>query len=122
MILPPDDVGDPHLQIIYHVHQMKHRLTVGSNNDKIRINRLAIGQFPPHVAHDQILDDHGLRSHAKKDRPLLLVGFAGTHQIRHAPLVNLAPLRLKIGTASPDARSLKVSGGRPLIPFQSEPA
>ena len=54
MVLAADDVRDVHLQIVHDVGQMKHRLAVRTQNDKIRVCLLAVGQFADDFADDQI--------------------------------------------------------------------
>src|SRR5581483_10872479 len=73
VVFAPDDVGDAHLQIVHHVHQMEDRLAVGANDDKIRVDLLTVGQFPAHLTDDEVRDNYGLAGHAELNGTLLLV-------------------------------------------------
>ena len=54
VIFTPNDVGDPHFQIINHVDEVENRLPVRTHNDKIRVERFAVGQFARDAANHEV--------------------------------------------------------------------
>ena len=122
MILATDDVRDVHLDVIHNIDEMKHRLTVGAHDHEIRIGLFAVGEFADDVAGHQVGDCHWFAGHAELDRALMLVGQILVEQFLNSALVNLSALGLKIRSAIPLALLHGVTGYRPLIPVESEPA
>ena len=132
VVFAADHVRDAHLQIVHHVDEMKHRLAVGTNQDKIGIQPLAIRQFAAHVADHEVRDDDRLARHFELHRAFVLVSEALVFQFLHAFPVNLRTLRLKVRPVRALAgrhaalRRLVVAARRPyqwsFIPFETEPA
>ena len=122
MILASDDVGNLHLQIIHHVHQMKHRLPIRPHNHKIRVRRFPVCQFPPHIAHHQIRYHNRLPRHLELDRPIRLIRKPFRQKPLHFIPINRDSLTLKIRPKLPLTFRSRLPSHRPLIPVQPQPA
>ena len=101
---------------------MENRLPIGTDDDEIRVRLLAIGQFAEDEGDDQVGNEDGPAFHFEFDRAARLVGQALVLQFAHAPLVNGAALRLKIGAEISLARPRRVRRRRAFVPIQSQPA
>ena len=114
VILPTNDVSDPHLKIIHHIHEMKDGASVFPSNHKIRFNGPVKGHIPAnHVFH-----------HARSFRHLefkgspILIRLSCCLQFLQILCVNRATLTLKIRSPLPFGTTLAI---RTLIPIQSQP-
>ena len=121
MILAADHVRDAHLDVVHHVHQMKYRLAVGTNDYEVGIGLLAVGQLTHHVAGHQIGDRHRLTGHAELNRPLMLVRQILVEQFLNPALINLAALGLKIRPTIAPALLHRIARDWPFIPIQPKP-
>ena len=132
MILPANNVGDVHRDVVHHVDKMECRTAVRSTNDKV------LGLRPDHFSADGIVDFHRSGFHLlhflavvfvefgvalpfqlEEDCPVLLVGAVSSFQLGQVFLVDITTLALEIGTIfTPDFRSLVPIHAQPAHPLQ----
>ena len=122
MVLAADDVCDAHFQIIHDVGEMKHRLAVRTQNHKIRVLLLAVGEFTDNIADNEVVDGDRLALHFEFDRAFMFIGEAVRQQRLNAALIIFLPLTLEIRAAIAFARAGGVAGERAFVPVKSEPA
>ena len=122
MILAADDVRDVHLQIVNDVDKMKHGLSVGTQDDEVGINLLAVGQLADDIADDQIVNRNRLALHLEFDGALVFVGEAVGEQGFDARLIVGFALGLEIRAAIALAGAGGVAGERAFVPIKAEPA
>ena len=72
MVLAADDVGDPHIDVIHDVHEMKNPAAIGPANGHVGI-RLRAGHVDFHAAADEVVHRHGFPLEAKPPRPAVFV-------------------------------------------------
>jgi len=113
MIFAADDVGNFHLDVVDHVHEMKNPGAVGSPNRHVRM-RARIGQIEIDFAADKIVHDDVLPRRAEAQRALIFKNVAAVLKFLQVAFVDLSALTLKIGTEIP-------ADVGAFIPIQSEP-
>ena len=99
VVLTPDDMGDAHFEVVYHVDQVEDRVAVAANQDPVRVGLFAVGQWAQHIADDEVGDGDGLAGHAKEHGPVAVVGETLVAQFLDAPGIDLASTTLEVGTA-----------------------
>ena len=114
VILPTNDVSDPHLKIIHYIHEMKDWASVFPSNYKIRLNSPVKGHIPAnHVFHHA----QSLRHLEFKGSPFL-IRHSCCLQFLQILCVNRPTLALKIRPSLPFGTPFAI---RALIPIQSQP-
>ena len=122
MVFAAYDVGDFHFQIIHDVDEVEHRLAVGADNDEIRVQPFAVGQFAGDIANDQVGNDDGLAVHLEFDRAIGLVGQPLVLEFLEPGAINGAALRLEVRAVIAFAGRGRVAGGWAFVPIQAQPA
>ena len=122
MIFTTNHVCDAHLDVVHHVNQMKHRFAVRTHDHEVGLFLFAIGQFPHHIAADQIRNGHRLALHAKPDGAVVLIGEPLGLQLLHASRIDLRALGLIIRPTITHAVAGRIVARRAFIPVQPQPA
>ena len=108
MVLAPDDVGDPHRDVVHDIHEMEDRLAVRTHDHEILLLR------PLDPSPDGVLDHLGLPGDPEKEGAVLLVGPSRGLQALQELGVDRRPLALAIRPKLP-------AGLGSLIPVEAEP-
>ena len=100
----------------------KYGLAVRTQDDKVGIQFLAVGERTHNVANDEVVDGDGFALHLELDGAFVFVGEAVRKQGFDATLVVGPALALKIRSAIAFAGAGGIAGERAFIPVEAEPA
>ena len=120
VILAANDVGDPHVDVIDHVHKMENPAAVRTPDRHVAFElaiatlRLAAIHFD--VAAHEIVERERLARKPESQRPIFIrINATRRRELIRVTLINRLALALKI-------RPVRPADLRPLIPIQPEPA
>ena len=113
---------DAHLQIVHHIHEMKDRLAIRSDDHEIRVLFLAVGELALHITNDHVRNGNWFPGHLEFHRAFRLISETAGEKRFDPALVKLAALALKVRTALPLAGPGGVGIDRAFIPFEAKPA
>ena len=114
MILTPDHMGDSHLEIVDHIHEVENRAPIFSPDDQIRLH----GPIKGHLTTDHVLHHAWGLGHAKLERSAILIGFARRLQFLQILRIDRSPLTLEVRTLVPGHTPFSI---RTFIPIQAQP-
>ena len=113
VIFATDHVGDFHLQVVNHIHEMKNPRAIRTSNCHVGVRRRIREIKIDFTAHD-VIDDDVLAWRTESQGALILENVTGILKLLQVALVKFRPLTLQI-------RSVIAARMGALVPVQAQP-
>src|SRR4051812_28739687 len=97
MIFAPDHVGDFHLEIVDHIHEMEYPRAIRATDRHVWMG-IGITEIEIDLPADKIVDNDVLAWRAEAHRSLILENVAGVLKFLQIALVDAGPFALQIRT------------------------